>query len=222
MGNIGEKFNSQTKTCECDTASGFESHQASFGNRNFCIYVKDTNYNTLKAGNYLVLGYNYGDLLWRVLDVDQSKRRILIILDGMLNSLQYREFFDNSPQNYDEVTWENSTIRYYLNNKWINTTFDDNEKKLIVKVTNKTEDNPESGIDGGKDTQDMVFLLSYEESKKYNAGMGWLRTPGNLEVYFMTTSAGESSDEYVWKNRTYDSKYATTQIKFAPAMWVSF
>ena len=62
-----------------------------------------------------------------------------------------------------DVTWENCSLRRWLNTDFYNTAFDDTEKDMIVQVTNENPDGDsfwesmgrtvESSI-GGNDTQD--------------------------------------------------------------------
>lgn len=67
--------------------------------------------------------------------------------------------FHNTNQN---ITWENSDIRYWLNNDFYQS-FNVQEKSLIKKVEIKNIDNPVYGTKAGEDTMDNIFLLSYEE-----------------------------------------------------------
>ena len=61
------------------------------------------------------------------------------------------------------VTWEECTLRKWLNEVFYNVAFSETDKKLIKKTKVKNTDNPEYGTSGGNDTKDRVFLLSLED-----------------------------------------------------------
>ncbi len=116
--------------------------------------------------------------------------------------------FSNAAKN---VTWENSSIRAWLNKDFYNSVFSEEEKKHITAKTVKT---PPSN-----DTVDRVFLLSSDEALAYcvsntlriasvkvknckatfNAAKNipfcdeigchwWLRSPGTIENHFQVVS----------------------------------
>ncbi|MCQ2383155.1 MAG: DUF6273 domain-containing protein [Clostridia bacterium] len=70
-------------------------------------------------------------------------------------------------KDYADITWENCTLRQWLNNEFVNQAFDDNEKQKIVEVNNSNPDNVVFKNSGGNNTNDKVFLLSNEEVIKY-------------------------------------------------------
>ena len=68
------------------------------------------------------------------------------------------------------VTWEKCTLRTWLNNDFLNSAFIANEQRAILTTNvNNSKWQEYSGwdISGGNNTQDKVFLLSYEEASKY-------------------------------------------------------
>ena len=98
------------------------------------------------------------DLEWKILYKDKTK------------ALLYTKYIiDNKRYNDEDVdtTWENSTIRKWLNDEFINETFSKEEKNLITEVTNINAKNDVYNTDSGNDTNDKVFLLSIDECKKY-------------------------------------------------------
>jgi len=65
------------------------------------------------------------------------------------------------------VTWEDCTLREWLNNDFLNIAFNENELKYIrvTEVDNSREQGfSEYSSDGGNNTQDRIFLLSYHEA----------------------------------------------------------
>ena len=65
----------------------------------------------------------------------------------------------------EDVTWETSDIRQWLNNEFYTTAFNKTEKAKIQASLIKNEDNSEYGTSGGNDTEDKVFLLSEKEAE---------------------------------------------------------
>ncbi len=67
----------------------------------------------------------------------------------------------------EDVTWETSSIREWLNDEFYNTAFSKEEKKEINEVCLNNFDMlyPEGGLAafGGRDTKDNIFLLSGDE-----------------------------------------------------------
>ncbi len=66
-----------------------------------------------------------------------------------------------------DVTWEDCEMREWLNADFYDIAFSDDEKDLIVNVTLENPDNDQYGISGGEETDDYVFLLSYDEVLDY-------------------------------------------------------
>ncbi len=193
-----------------------------------------------KPGGIAYIGFYFTDnysggknmLDWRVLDV-RGDRALLIYPYGL----------DGYP--YDQeggaATWETSSIREWLNGEFYDTAFRDEEKRHILSTEVINTDNPENGNDAGNDTQDKVFLLSYNEVLKYypeaedrflsptwyavtqnvwfnpeNRNTNWwLRTPG-----FHPNSA-----MYIDDNGNFNTVGALNESPkgaVRPAMWVMF
>ena len=95
---------------------------------------------------------------WQVLTVQND--RALVISKYALDFKAYNDTIT-------DITWENASLRKWLNNDFYNTAFNSTEKNQILLVTNENPDNPQFGIDGGNRTQDRIFVLSFEEAEKY-------------------------------------------------------
>ena len=98
---------------------------------------------------------------WIVLDVQDGKA--LLLSRWVLDTQQYNR--KDQP-----VTWEKCSLRSWLNREFIKAAFSKEEQKSIVStvVPNGPEQNsPRYSTDGGNDTEDRVFLLSYAEAWKY-------------------------------------------------------
>lgn len=167
---------------------------------------------------------------WRILK--QEEGRILLMSRFGLDAKQYNE-------TDDDVTWETCTLREWLNDKFFNTAFDEEERILIEPTYIETADNPEAypNTIGGNPTTDRLFLLSGEEAEEYlkiaiaaqpteyakaqgvyigNNGnaKAWLRSPGGVQNGAQTIS----SEGVVDKQGDYNSMIYHA---VCPAMWVT-
>lgn len=97
---------------------------------------------------------------WLVLDVTDGKA--LLMSRYGLAAMPYNE-------TEEAMTWENCSLRKWLNGEFYETAFSEEEKTEIVLTKLENKDNEEYGIEGGNDTEDKVFLLSVDEAKKYFA-----------------------------------------------------
>lgn len=143
------------------------------------------------------------DIEWIVLDKKDDKY-LLISKYGLDGSIQYDIVVDN----YIDVTWEDCSMRKWLNETFFDVAFNMEEKEKILSVTLSNPDNPTYGTEGGNDTTDKVFLLSIDEAYKYlptyderkakstkyaishdgyrddlGYTVWWLRSPGELTYY---------------------------------------
>ena len=101
------------------------------------------------------------DIEWLVLDKQDSK--VLLLSRYGLDKRQY-----NTDQG--DITWENCTLRTWLNKTFINNAFSSAEQQCILLTgVDNSRSQCYSGWDtnGGNNTHDKVFLLSYAEANKY-------------------------------------------------------
>lgn len=97
---------------------------------------------------------------------------------------------------YTDVTWENCTLRKWLNNDFINAAFTAEERAKIPTVTVSADKNPQYDTDPGNATQDQVFLLSIVEAKKYfSSDSAKQCSPTN---YAVANGAYKSNDNICW------------------------
>ena len=124
-------------------------------------------------GNYYQTAeWNKEPIKWRVLSVDENNNAV-VVADKIIDRKMFNE-------TYTSVTWENSTIRSWLNgynadfnkneidyslDNFIDEAFTENEQKIINTTVVVNNDNYITGADGGNDTEDKIFLLSDEEIK---------------------------------------------------------
>ncbi len=104
---------------------------------------------------------------WKILEYDAENNRVLLISRYLLCGKKY----DDKKRSYDDpdkdVTWEECSIRKWLNNEFYNDAFTETERRLIGKTTVINESNDFNGTDGGSDTEDYLFLLSLSETDRY-------------------------------------------------------
>ncbi len=101
-----------------------------------------------------VYWFKYEPIQWRVLS--NTNGELFVMAEKILASRAYNQV-------YTSVTWETCTMRSWLNNDFYNTAFNVTEQAKIKTSTVVNEDNPWYGNDGGNNTSDKLFLLSYCE-----------------------------------------------------------
>lgn len=91
---------------------------------------------------------------WEVLYV--SDDNVLVVSRYVLDCVPYNTKMKN-------VTWENCTLRAWLNNGFYNAAFSAEEQERIMESHVINRDNAFDGTQGGSDTRDKVFCLSVDE-----------------------------------------------------------
>lgn len=95
---------------------------------------------------------------WIVLENDNGS--VLLVSKYGLDCVQYNEYLN-------PVTWSDSSLRVWLNSYFYGAAFSTEERQKIENTLLTNHDNPDYGTDGGRDTNDKVFLLSIDEVNKY-------------------------------------------------------
>ena len=72
----------------------------------------------------------------------------------------------------DSITWENSSLRAWLNSTFKTTAFTSNEQQIIIQTHLEPSKNPRYSTDPGNATDDDVFLLTIDEANTYFTGEG--------------------------------------------------
>lgn len=173
---------------------------------------------TAEVGDRFVFGqyeqnnskYSKENITWRVLEVDHNTNTALIISEYALDEQNF-----HTNQYTDTITWENCTLRRWLNSTFSSSAFSASEWER-VQTTVITDDV------SGNQTQDKIFLLSDNEAEKYFSSdysrecshsyksitCSWyLRTPGR----FVSVSGKISGEIEILFNKRY----------IRPAMWIS-
>ena len=100
---------------------------------------------------------------WIVLDYDAENHRSLLISKYGLDAFQYHS-------ERGDTTWAECTGRKWLNEDFMDRAFSEEERKaiLITEVDNSQSQNYfRYRADTGNNTQDQIFLLSYQEAIYY-------------------------------------------------------
>ena len=177
------------------------------------------------AGSIITLG----SIDWLVL-AEVDGRQLVIAKDVV----SVGAFHDAGGQ----VTWENSSIRAFLNGEFLDM-FSDEEKARIADTTCANKANATYAAGSGADTVDKVFLLSEEEANGYfasdedriaidpatgNTTTWWLRTSGkdpafaatvltNGSIYPHGNLCGEAESSQA------GDTYEASGVR--PAMWIT-
>ena len=106
---------------------------------------------------------------WFILDEQDGK--LLLVSRYILDGKKYNE-------EETAVSWENCTLRAWLNSDFLNAAFSAEEQAAISDTTVINGVDSYTGKDFGNDTVDKVFLLSVEECMKY------FRGDSNIDSYF--------------------------------------
>ena len=119
--------------------------------------------NIVKFGNYWKTAEKTKEKIeWIVIDV-RGNESVLISKES-LDCKKYHE-------QLMPVTWKECSLRTWLNSVFLNNAFSEEEQKSIIsiKVNNGKDQGRKDFVhtDGGANTYDKVFLLSYSEVMKY-------------------------------------------------------
>ncbi len=186
------------------------------------------NYVTFGSYPQTAAGTDDTPIEWLVLARDGNKA--LLISRYGLDCQQYHE-------DRESITWENCTLRTWLNDTFINKAFSAQEQTGILTTHVKAHENLWYSTNPGNDTQDKVFLLSITEAEKYfqsdaareckptayaveqgaresSAGncWWWLRSPGSHQ-YGATDVSGVGS---LYRS----GHYVNDDYAVRPALWI--
>ena len=144
---------------------------------------------------------------WRVLEIDQATGNAFLLSEYSLEFLPYNV-------TKKDVTWETCTLRSWLNalgasenadgidyteNGFLKTAFTEDERSHIVTVLNVNLEHPTAHTPGGNSTNDQVFLLSREETRKYftsRLAYGTSYVTGNVFMRNAMLCRGEDKTEF--------------------------
>lgn len=115
-----------------------------------------------------VYWFRYEPLTWRVLDAETGLVMCESIIDAQAyNDYEYSGYADSAQTAYINK-WETSSIRSWLNDTFYNTAFSADDKTHIVLST--ISNRGYGDYYNYADTQDNIFLLSYDDVLNENYG----------------------------------------------------
>ncbi len=100
---------------------------------------------------------------WIVLDVmpgDDSQMKALLLSRCVLQAIPLHNV-------YEDITWDQCSLRTWLNEEFYPEAFTDEEKEKILLSDNENNPNPSLEPHGCGVTQDYAYVLSLEEAKAY-------------------------------------------------------
>ena len=130
-----------------------------------CIYFGNYWQNDTNGDGAVDLDDDKEPIKWRVLSVDGNDA--FLVADRNLDCQKYNNIDE-------EVTWETSTLRAWLNDTFLNKAFTLSEQSAVRNTKVINNDNPYYGTEGGSDTTDQVYLLSMEEAANADYGFSAL------------------------------------------------
>ena len=131
--------------------------------------ISTTDLSKLKTGDIFIFGSYEQDndtsngkepIEWIVLS--KNDKEMLVLSKYALDSQPYNKELTS-------ITWEDCTLRKWLNNEFYANAFNKTEQGLIKNTKLENIDNSRYGTSGGNDTKDKVFLLS--EMEMNNSGL---------------------------------------------------
>lgn len=137
-------------------------------------------------------------LEWKVLYTEDDKA--LLITQKEIIALDGDSFKE------DMGTWDKSKIREWLNRWFFEIAFTDKEQSIIVTASNTTPANPITSIDGGEDTEDRVFLLSYDEVMKFMPSEEDRKAEMTEYVEMQQYELVHNDEKAFWQTRTIGGK----------------
>ena len=193
-------------------------------------YVPESTAASLKYEKFDIGTYCGEQLTWTVLKVEGN--RALLLSDKVVDMKPY-----NTDKN--DFTWENCSLRKWLNEDFYGKAFSAEEQQMIVKTTVHNKDITVHGYSLGNDTEDYIYILSSEEmstgrnvrkagqtqTAKDNSPHGrvfryWRRDPATLTSYgydYMKMCTMECDGNEVYYGSSLNSK----EVGVRPAMWVN-
>lgn len=170
------------------------------------------------------------EIEWLVIFVNEN--RALLVSKYLLDIKPYHSTLT-------DITWKDCSLRFWLNNDFINSAFSSKHQELIMDSIIPAVNNPSSGTKAGVSTTDKIFILNINEVEKYfpividrqcqptdsaiaNSiydfdnynSCWWLRSPGN----FQKNAAGITNFGSVDSIGAFVN---SDRIFVRPAMWIS-
>ncbi len=105
--------------------------------------------------------FKWEPMEWRVLG--KSNDGVYVMSEKLIDSQAYHYYDEDS-------TWENCSLRNWLNNEFYNLVFSKSEKSSIKYTYLNNENNPYNSTNGGNATNDYIWIPSYSDMINTNYG----------------------------------------------------
>lgn len=118
-------------------------------------------------------------------------------IDGYVILVSYYGLDVQQYHNEDvDITWENCSLRKWLNEDFYNTAFSDEEKAIISPISLENPANKSSGIEGGNPTVDTVWMFGEYDARNYMELMS--KDNGQVPTTDYVQSLGEKEIDCFW------------------------
>ena len=170
-------------------------------------FKTEYDFSGLKAGDEFEFGSyeidgnlknGYEPIKWKVLSKNDDN--IFVISKFGLDILPYNK-------DYIEVTWENCTLRKWLNNKFYNAAFNESERNLIKEMAITNENNSIYGTNGGNVTTDKIIILSQQDL--VNASYGFSTSYDEYDINRRCPATDYAFNSGLWVFDTYTNSEGT-------------
>ena len=118
------------------------------------ISKDDTNCSSYEFGSQTYRYFRWQRIRWKVLSSDGTT--LFVVADKGLDCRSYND-------TNTSITWEDCTLRSWLNDSFCHTAFSAEEQAAIVEQTIQNDAHPIYGTEGGNHTEDKIYLLSLAE-----------------------------------------------------------
>lgn len=133
--------------------------------------------------------FKWEPIIWQVLAKENDG--VYVMSESIVDAQPYNNFLENT-------TWENCSLRNWLNDNFYNSAFSFDEQEKINSITHANENSYFYGTSGGNSTTDRLWILSYGDSINSDYGFS------------------NSYLDYNSARQAYGSDYAVSQ-----GLWVS-
>ena len=161
------------------------------------------------------------DIVWYVVKEDSDKK-LLVSKDIVVSSR-----YNNSPK---IASWEDSDLRWFLNNTFYESFFSSSEKEKILETLVPIDINDKYKTQSGYSTYDKIFILSNSEVEKYlkeysTTSLGKIASATGATYFYWTRTNGYTNFDACYvdgfgKVNKLGYLSTTSRMGIRPAMWI--
>lgn len=150
--------------------------------------------------------------------ISKTKSKMMVMSKHVLDTVRYYCGDVGNGSERKEITWENSTLRNWLNEKFYNVAFNNTEKDMILTTDVENYDDFLNGFNGGNDTKDKVFVLS--ELEAINSDYGFSDDYQEEDINRRAAGTEYAYARGLVKFSTKDRDYITNEGEVATTWWL--